>query len=180
MNHTAIPLEHDAHPDPIADAVNAPGAGSSDVSNAAGGAAAGAVAGTVVAGPVGTVIGAALGAIAGGIAGGIASLSSAEAIDPSQEEAYWREHFVNRPYAGNGSSFDDYGPAFAYGVNAYTQYAGRSFDSIEADLSDGWNTARGASKLNWDRARGATRDAWDRVSAADGGAVAGAPDRDNK
>ena len=168
MNHTATPLEHDAHPDPIADAVNAREVGS-DVSNAAGGAAAGAVAGTLVAGPVGTVIGAALGAIAGGIAG----LSGAEAIDPSREEAYWREHFVNRPYAGNGSSFDDYGPAFAYGVKAYTQYAGRSFDSIETDLSDGWNTARGASKLNWDRARNATHDAWDRVSAADGGAVAG-------
>jgi hypothetical protein len=173
MNHTAIPIDHDAHPDPMADAANAPGGGS-DVSNAAGGAAAGAIAGTVVAGPVGTVIGAALGAIAGGITGS----SSAEAIDPAQEEAYWREHFVHRPYVENGSSFDDYGPAFGYGVSAHTQYAGRSFDSIETDLSHGWNAARGASKLDWDRARNATRDAWDRVSDAGGGAIVGASDRD--
>ena len=164
MNNTAIPLKHDARPDPMADAVNAP-EGGSDVSNAAGGAAAGAIAGTVIAGPVGTVIGAAMGAIAGGIA----SLRDADAIDPSQEDAYWREHFVNRSYVENGSSFDDYGPAFGYGVNAYTQYAGRTFDSIETDLSHGWKTARGGSKLDWDRARNATRDAWDRVSAANPG-----------
>lgn len=173
MNSTTLPLAHDAHPAPTVDTADAPSV-ASDVSNAAGGAAAGAIAGTVVAGPVGTVIGAALGAIAGGIAGS----SDAEAIDPAQEEAYWREHFVNRPYVENGSSFDDYGPAFGYGVSAYTQYAGRSFDSIETDLSRGWNAARGASKLDWVRARNATHDAWARVRAAEGGAIAGASDRD--
>ena len=174
MNNTAIPNDHDTRTDPIARAADAP-AVDSGVSNAAGGAAAGALAGTVVAGPVGTVIGAALGAIAGGIAG----LSGAEAIDPLQEDIYWREHFVNRSYVENGSSFDDYGPAFGYGVNAYTQYAGHSFASIETELSHGWPEARGASRLDWDRARNATRDAWDRVSDADGGAVAGASDQDS-
>ena len=163
MNNTATPLDHEDRSERMAETDNS-SEGGSEVSNAAGGAAAGAIAGTVVAGPVGTVIGAAMGAIAGGIV----SLSDAQAIDPSQEDAYWREHFVNRPYVENGSSFDDYGPAFGYGVNAYTQHVGRSFDSIESDLSSGWNTARGGSKLDWDRARNATRDAWDRVSAADG------------
>jgi hypothetical protein len=113
----------------------------------------------------------------GAIAGGIADLNGAEAIDPLQEDTYWREHFVNRPYVENGSSFDDYGPAFGYGVNAYTQYAGRSFASIETDLSHGWTAARGASKLDWDRARNATRDAWNRVSDVGGGTIAGASDR---
>ena len=132
----------------------------SGISDAAGAAAVGAVAGTVLAGPVGTVVGAALGAIAAGLGG----LKAAESIDPTQEESYWRENFAERSYVENGSSFDDYGPAYGYGVNAYTQYPGRSFDEIEADLSQDWNTSRGVSNLTWDRARNATRDAWDRVN----------------
>lgn len=175
MNNPTLPLAHDADSDPIVDATDAPAA-ASGTSNAAGGAAAGAVAGTVVAGPVGTVIGAALGAIAGSLTG----LSDDEPINPPLEEAYWRTHFVNRPYVEDGSSFDDYGPAFGYGVSAYTQYAGRSFDAIETDLSDGWNIARGASGLDWDHARNATRDAWNRVNDAAGRAVAEGSDRHGK
>jgi len=47
MNNTTLPLAHDAHPDPIVEAKDAPAA----------------------AGPVGTVMGAALGAIAGRLTG---------------------------------------------------------------------------------------------------------------
>ena len=73
---------------------------------ALGGAAAGAAAGTV-AGPVGTFVGAAVGAIVGGLSGkGIA-----EMIDPTAEDAYWRENYKDRPYI-KGRSFDDFGPAF--------------------------------------------------------------------
>ena len=161
MNNTTLPLAHDVHPDPMVDTTDAP-AVASGTGNAAGGAAAGAVAGTVVAGPIGTVIGAALGAIAGSLTG----LSDAEHVNPPLELAYWRTHFADRPYVENNSSFDDYGPAFGYGVSAYAQYAGHSFDTIETDLSHGWNTARGISKLDWHRARNATRDAGNRVSDA--------------
>ena len=59
----------------------------------AGGIAAGAAVGTV-AGPVGTAIGAAVGAVVGGLAGkGIA-----EQIDPTAEDAYWRDNYSSRPY----------------------------------------------------------------------------------
>lgn len=151
MNNTTLPL----------DTTDAPAA-ASGTGNAAGGAAAGALAGTVVAGPVGTVIGAALGAIAGSLTG----LSDAEPINTPSELDYWRTHFANRPYVESGSSFDDYGPAFGYGVSAYAQYPGHSFDAIETELSQGWNTARGVSALDWGRARNATRDAWNRASDA--------------
>ena len=80
----------DAHRDPI---TGTPGAHPVGVGlgAAAGGMAAGAAAGTV-AGPVGTAIGAAAGAIVGGLAGkGIA-----EQIDPTIEEAYWRENYTAR------------------------------------------------------------------------------------
>jgi hypothetical protein len=141
----------------------------------AGGIAAGAAAGTV-AGPVGTVIGAAVGAVVGGLAGkGIA-----ESIDPTAEDAYWRENYSSRPYVDSGSSYDDYGPAYGYGVNAYTQHSGRRFEEVEGDLSSGWDSARGNSSLSWDRAKHATRDAWKRASDTVERAIPGDSDRDGK
>jgi len=94
---------------------------------AAGGMAAGAAVGTF-AGPIGTVAGAAVGAVAGALAGkGIA-----EKIDPTIEEAYWRENYVNRTYVTSGSTFDDYGPAYVYGVDNYSKHPGQKFDDISA------------------------------------------------
>lgn len=124
-----------------------------------GGAAAGAVTGTV-AGPVGTVVGAAVGALLGGLAG----KDVAEVFDPTREQAYWSENFSGRDYVEQGSSFDDYGPAYGFGVNARGQYPGRDFDDVESQMSGDWNARRGASNLSWDRARHAARDAWNRIS----------------
>ena len=121
---------------------------------ALGGAAAGAVTGTA-AGPLGTIVGAALGAIVGGLAG----KSAAEAIDPTAEDTYWRDNFMHRPY-GRDASYDDYGPAFGYGIAAYRRFPGRRFDEVETDLSRDWTAARGRSNLEWARAREASRDAW--------------------
>lgn len=150
-------LETHANRDPISGAPGAHPIGTG-VGAALGGAAAGAAAGTVV-GPVGTVVGAAVGAIVGGLAG----KGVAEAIDPTTEAAYWRENFRTRPYATDAASFDDYGPAYGYGVTAYGKHPGQSFDEVEADLSRDWESARGQSNLTWNNARNATRDAWDRV-----------------
>ena len=110
--------------------------------------------------PVGTVVGAAVGAIVGGLAG----KGVAEAIDPTRELVYWRENYKTRPYADKATAFDEYAPAYGYGVAAYTKYPGRSFDDVDSDLSRDWNASRGKSTLGWDRARFASRDAWDRVS----------------
>ena len=148
---------NDSNRDPITGAPGSHPVGTG-VGAALGGAAAGAAAGTVV-GPVGTVVGAAVGAIVGGLAG----KGVAEAIDPTGEGEYWRNNFNTRPYAKDGARFDDYGPAYDYGVRSYSKYPGRSFDDVESDLSQGWSNARGNSNLVWDKARGATRDAWERL-----------------
>lgn len=95
------------------------------------------------------------------------------------EDAFWRECYGRRPYT-NGASFDDYGPAYAYGVGTYSRFGDRSFDEVEPDLSRGWNSARGRSGLTWDRARHATRDAWDRLSDGVERAIPGDSDRDGK
>jgi len=138
--------------------------------------AAGAAVGSV-AGPVGTAVGAAIGAVAGGFAGkGIADM-----VDPVAEDEYWRENWRDRDYIDSGTTYDkDYGPAYRYGVDAYTRYPERRYDDLETDLSAGWKDARGESSLDWDRARHATRDAWQRVSDTVERATPGDSDRDGK
>ena len=118
----------------------------------------GAAAGTVV-GPVGTVIGAAAGAIIGGLAG----KGVAEAMDPTIEYAYWRDNFADRPYIADGAKFDDYGPAYMFGVDSSTKFANRGFDDVEPHLEGDWEAARGTSSLEWERAREASRDSWERA-----------------
>lgn len=142
--------------DPITDAPGAHPIGTG-VGAALGGAAAGAAAGTVV-GPVGTLVGAAVGAVVGGLAG----KGVAEVIDPTIEEAYWRENYKTRPYV-NGRSFEDYGPAYNYGVSSYLKYPNSGFDDVETNLARDWNTAGGNSTLDWADARVASRDAWERL-----------------
>lgn len=154
-NKTGVKIT-DANRDPLSGAPGSHPVGTG-VGAALGGAAAGAAVGTV-AGPIGTVAGAAVGAIVGGLAG----KGVAEAIDPTSEATYWRDNYRTRPYAKD-ASFDDYGPAYGYGVSSYVKYPGRSFDDVESDLSRDWNSARGKSNLGWDNARSATRDAWERL-----------------
>lgn len=71
--------------------------------------------------PVGTVIRAVLGAIVGGLAGrGVAG-----SIEPTREDAGWRENCTDRPGIENESSFDDFGRVYGYGANAYIKYPAR-------------------------------------------------------
>ena len=148
------------------------------VGGAAGGIAGGAAAGAAVGGMTGPV-GAAVGAVVGAVAGAMAGKGIANAADPVVEDAYWRDNYANRPYT-SGSSYDDYGPAYGYGVDAYNRYPDRAFDDIEPELRRDWNTQRGSSSLEWDRARHATRDAWQRVSDTVERAIPGDSDRDGK
>ncbi len=164
----------DANRDPITGAPGSHPVGTG-LGAVAGGLAAGAAAGTVV-GPVGTMIGAAVGAVVGAFAGkGIA-----ESIDPTAENAYWEENYTDRPYIKDGATYDDYGPAYRYGVDQYGANAGRNFDDVEPELSSRWNTARGESNLEWDHAKHAVKDSWNRVSDTVERAVPGDSDRDGK
>ena len=141
----------------------------------AGGAAAGALAGTV-AGPVGTAVG----AVAGAVAGGLAGKEIATAIDPTAEEAYWRKNYSSRPYVTSGATFDEYGPAYRYGVDAYGRYEGRSFDQAEPELMRDWDRAKGTSRLTWESAKHAARDSWQRLSDFVERATPGDSDHDGK
>ena len=166
--------KRDANRDPITDAPGSHPIGTG-LGAAAGGMAAGAAAGTV-AGPVGTAVGAAVGAVVGGLAGkGIA-----EKIDPTAEDAYWHDNYANRPYFNREYSYDDYGPAYRYGVDFYRSDPSRSFEEAEVQMQRDWDRQKGRSRLKWEDARPATRDSWQRVSDALERATPGDSDRDGK
>lgn len=125
---------------------------------ATGGALTGAAVGAI-AGP----IGAAVGAIAGAVAGGLAGKTAAEAVNPTAEESHWRQQYEREPYYEQGTSFDDYGPAYRLGVAGRASYSDDDWTKAEPRLAREWETARGKSTLDWERARPASRAAWERV-----------------
>ncbi|MBU1361262.1 MAG: PA2169 family four-helix-bundle protein [Gammaproteobacteria bacterium] len=124
---------------------------------ATGGALAGAAAGAL-AGPVG----AAVGLVAGAVVGGLGGKAAAEGINPTMEEAYWRENYAKEAYVESGRPYDDYGPAYEMGWSRRAEQDA-DFDAIEPALATEWETRRGSSSLDWPAARPATRAAWDRV-----------------
>jgi hypothetical protein len=124
-----------------------------------GGVVAGAVVGGAIGGPVGAAIGGALGAVSGGAAGS----SVAEQLNPTAEDAYWRDNFRKRPYADETLSYDHYRPAYRYGWESRSRNSGQRWDQIERELERGWRENRGESRLGWTDARMAARDAWQRV-----------------
>lgn len=154
------PYAKDQNRDPITGAPGSHPVGTGV--GATGGGVTGAAIGTAVGGPVGAVIGAAVGAIAGAYAG----KGVAEMIDPTAEDAYWRDNYSSRPYVDANSSYDDYAPAYRYGWESRGNQVGRSFDEAENDLSAGWDKVKGNSRLGWDRAKHAAKDSWHKVERA--------------
>lgn len=145
----------DANRDPL---TGTPGAHPLGVgAGAVGGGVAGATLGTI-GGPVGTVVGGTVGAVAGGLAG----KGVAEAVNPTKENAYWKENFKARPYI-SGEPFDTYQPAYRFGWESYGRSSGRKFEASESDLRRDWEKTPHAVNLTWEKAKHAVRDAWHRV-----------------
>jgi hypothetical protein len=151
--------ERDANRDPVTGAAGAHpvGVGAGSATGAATGAAIGTVGGPV---------GAAAGAVVGGVAGGLAGKATAEAVNPTLEDDYWRAHYVGRDYVVRGSAYEVYRPAYRYGWESYTRYRGRKFEDVERELRDGWDGQKKGSTLSWRKAKNAVRDAWQRVERA--------------
>jgi len=154
----------DTNPDPITGAPGSHpvgtgvGAAAGGAAGVAGGMAAGAAAGTAGAGPIGGAIGAAVGAVVGGMAGkGIA-----EQVNPTAEDAYWREHYSNEPYYDRTYAYDDYRGAYRTGYEGFARLgaSGRRYEEIEPELRRDYERNYGTSRLAWDRARDAVRAAW--------------------
>jgi uncharacterized protein (TIGR02284 family) len=135
------------------------------------GATGGAVAGATV-GAIGGPIGVAVGGVVGAVVGGLAGKAAAEAVNPTAEEAYWRDNYSKEPYYESGRAFDEYAPAYRLGVTGRTRYD--DWATAEPSLASEWEKTRGGSSLSWPQAKNASRAAWNRVDTTlkTGGAAA--------
>jgi hypothetical protein len=116
------------------------------------------------------------GAVVGAVIGGLAGKGVAEGVNPTEEDAYWRDQYVRETYYVKDHTYDDYAPAYRTGYEARSRYAGKRFEDVESDVARDYATARGNSRLGWEQARSATRAAWDRAERA----MPGDYDRDGK
>ena len=97
--------------------------------------------------------------------GGLADTEMAESVDPTEEDTYWRDCYAREWYYEPGRTYDDYRPAYEFGLTCWNSGAG-AFDTVEPELENKWNRHRGTSGLDWAAARHATRAAWDRAGNA--------------
>jgi phage tail tape-measure protein len=139
--------------------------GSHPVGSGLGAAAGGALAGIglgAVAGPVG----AAVGAVIGGVAGGLAGKSVAEAIDPTVEDAYWRNEYPRREYYDEEVSYEAIRPAYRYGWESKARYQEHTWEQAQEELRRDWESSKEDHMAgSWEDAQRPIRDAWDRVEA---------------
>lgn len=126
-------------------------------------------------GPVGVVIGTVVGALIGGYAG----KGVAEGIDPTKEEAYWRENHSSQWYAAEGGEYEAYAKGYRTGYVGF--HRGKSFDEREAELQMEYEgdpqpteaqtrmdiveeaSRQMKSTLQWQQARHAARAAYERL-----------------
>ncbi|NML47661.1 PA2169 family four-helix-bundle protein [Ramlibacter sp. G-1-2-2] len=125
------------------------------------GAAGGAVAGAA-AGAIGGPVGAAVGGVVGAVVGGLAGKAAGEAVNPTAEEAFWRDNYSKEPYYEAGRTYDDYGPAYRLGLSGRERYED-PWTSVEPRLADEWEANRDQSSLDWQRASPASQAAWSRA-----------------
>jgi len=163
------PNDKDVNADPISGAPGSHPVGTGV--GAVGGGATGAAIGAA-AGPVGAVAGAVIGAVVGGYAG----KSVAEMIDPTAEDAYWRDNYKNETYANRDLGYDQYEPAYRTGYTGYGKHAGKKWDDVENDLQRDYEETKGQSSLAWSDAKDASKAAWHKVERA----LPGDADRDGR
>lgn len=78
-------------------------------------------------------------------------------------ESYFRQHYISI-YASSGGSYDDYLPAYSYGLGkAYeASYRGRAWDEVEADLRRDWEVKHPGSA--WEHFKAAVRHGWEKIT----------------
>jgi len=82
-------------------------------------------------------------------------------------EAQFKAGLPQAPYYSAGRHWNDYAPAYRFGLDSRQRHAGSRFDQVEHELEKEWKGARDASRLGWIEARGAVEDAWSRMPVAD-------------
>jgi hypothetical protein len=81
------------------------------------------------------------------------------------EDAYWRQHWHERPWFAADRTYDFYQPGYRYGFESARRYRGRPWIEIENELRGGWNDYRYRGQAAWEHIKDAVKDGWDRVIA---------------
>lgn len=104
--------------------------GAHPVGAGVGAAAAGTALGAVgsFAGPVGTAVGVLVGAVVGGLTG----KGFAEGLDPTVEDAYWRDNHAQQPYAKGVGNYELFAAAYRAGYRNFRE--GKSFADLESEI----------------------------------------------
>jgi hypothetical protein len=93
-------------------------------------------------------------------------LATPPVINPTAEEAYWREAYRREPYYRPDCTYEDYSPAYRVGYTAPVRRQGE-FAQLEGELKNDFQQVRGRSRLHWEEARQAAWAAWRRVTAGE-------------
>jgi uncharacterized protein YjbJ (UPF0337 family) len=95
-------------------------------------------------------------------------------------DRYYADQFQKSDYANNDRGYgyeSDYQPAYRYGTYARSRHGDRDWDDrLENELEQGWDKAKGKSRLAWGEAKGVVRDAWHGVERV----LPGDADRDGR
>jgi hypothetical protein len=106
--------------------------------------------------------------VAGAIAGGLAGKGVAEAIDPTVEDAYWRDNYLQSDYVDHEAEFETYRSAYRTGYEGRARFPDQAFEDVETELAAHYESHKGDSGLEWKDARHAARDAWDKAGKTAG------------
>ena len=84
--------------------------------------------------------------------------------DWAAEDAYWRQNYRDRPYAGSNREYDYYQPGYRFGYESASRYQDRNWEDVESDLSRDWDRYEHRGTSTWDQIKDAVKDAWHRVT----------------
>jgi len=124
------------------------------------GGAAGAAMGTAMTGPIGGMTGSGL--AAGALVGGLVGMDARRKIDPTEQDAYWREQHPSESYAV-GEPYEIYEPAYRAGYEGYDRHSGQKFEDVEEDIREKYHSHKAG--LPWEKARPAAHAAWARAES---------------
>lgn len=76
-------------------------------------------------------------------------------------DEHFESRFAQAEYTTADDRFEDYRPAYRYGVLARTRHGKREWDdALDAELARDWDRHRGESRLAWEQVRMGVRDAF--------------------
>ncbi|PTY06238.1 hypothetical protein DB347_12380 [Opitutaceae bacterium EW11] len=86
-------------------------------------------------------------------------------MNPTAEEAYWREHHERQWFAA-GRTYEAFRDAYRVGYEGYGRFGrkGGEFDDYETEFRAAYERGEGGATLPWEEARQAARAAWNRLS----------------